>query len=172
MDLHQNTAVVAGTATAAALLLGTLASRYLESRGWTHGHVKGRPVSEPFSAHWFPGRAHKVLLPFGETQYYLDGPVDGPRVVLVHGMTPPAIVYKPLADALVKKGYRVLSYDLYGRGYSDAPDVKYNEALYVSQLSSLLLAVGWSRVTLVGYSLVRLRQSASCVLTLLCFVLL
>ena len=35
-------------------------------------------------------------------------------------------------------GYRVLTYDLYGRGYSDRPRGKQNEAFFIQQLNDLL----------------------------------
>jgi pimeloyl-ACP methyl ester carboxylesterase len=58
-------------------------------------------------------------------------------------------------NSLISKGFRVLLYDLYGRGYSDAPGVDYSTDLYVSQLEGILDAAGWSneKCFVVGYSL-------------------
>jgi len=42
----------------------------------------------------------------GITHYKFYGPVDGPLVVCVHGLTTPAFVYEGLAKRLVKRGYR------------------------------------------------------------------
>jgi pimeloyl-ACP methyl ester carboxylesterase len=46
-----------------------------------------------------------------------------------------------------------LIYDLWGRGYSQAPAVTYDEALYTSQLAMLLQKVGWDKTGVVGVSL-------------------
>jgi pimeloyl-ACP methyl ester carboxylesterase len=56
---------------------------------------------------------------------------------------------------MASNGFRVLLYDLFGRGYSDSPSVKHNEHLYVAQLALLLRHVNWQSAALVGYSLVR-----------------
>lgn len=44
-------------------------------------------------------------------------------------------------------------YDLWGRGYSQAPPTVYNEALYTSQLAMLLQKVGWDNADIIGVSL-------------------
>ncbi len=74
----------------------------------------------------------------GTTQYRLRGPVDGPLVVCVHGLTTPSFVWDPLADRLVARGFRVLVYDLYGRGFSDRPGGRQDEAFFITQLDDLL----------------------------------
>lgn len=51
------------------------------------------------------------------------------------------------------KGHHVLVYDIWGRGYSQAPAVNYDEALYTSQLAMLLQKVGWDKTDVVGVSL-------------------
>jgi len=45
----------------------------------------------------------------------------GPAVALVHGFSVPYYVWDPTAPELARAGFRVLRYDLYGRGYSDRP---------------------------------------------------
>lgn len=44
-------------------------------------------------------------------------------------------------------------YDLWGRGYSQAPYTIYDEALYTSQLAMLLQKVGWENTDVIGVSL-------------------
>jgi len=44
--------------------------------------------------------------------------------------------------------------DLYGRGYTDAPDTVYDVNLYTIQTALLMQAVGWNKATIVGYSMV------------------
>jgi len=79
-----------------------------------------------------------VELSRGMTHYKLEGPEQGKVVVLVHGATIPMWTWDDLAADLVSAGYRVLCYDMYGRGYSDRPDVVYDQALYRQQLLDLV----------------------------------
>lgn len=83
-----------------------------------------------------------VELPDGVTFYRWDGPATGEIVVLLHGGTVPHWGFTALAAELAGRGYRVLRYDMYGRGWSDRPDTVYDRALYNSQLSSLLTELG------------------------------
>ncbi|MEM7733142.1 MAG: alpha/beta hydrolase [Pseudomonadota bacterium] len=90
----------------------------------------------------------------GITHYQWTGPGHGPIAVCVHGLTTPSFVYGPLADGLAEKGYRVLTYDLYGRGFSDRPTGEQNSAFFNRQLDDLLAHQGVSEpVSLVGYSM-------------------
>jgi pimeloyl-ACP methyl ester carboxylesterase len=67
-----------------------------------------------------------------------------PVVVLVHGFSIAADIWKQQADHLVSRGFTVLSFDNYGRGWSDAPDpstTAFDSRLYVGQLAELLFAL-------------------------------
>ena len=79
-----------------------------------------------------------VRLPEGVVHYEMVGPHAGRTVVLVHGFSVPAYIWDPTFDALARAGYRVLRYDLYGRGYSDRPDLAYDRELFDRQLAGLL----------------------------------
>ena len=95
-----------------------------------------------------------VQLSKGLTHYKLSGPLDGKLVVLIHGIAGPFGIWTKVADSLMSHGFRILQYDLYGRGYSDRPDVNYGIDLYLNQLTDLLTALSIKRpVTLVGWSL-------------------
>ncbi|KAJ7216131.1 alpha/beta-hydrolase, partial [Mycena rebaudengoi] len=90
---------------------------------------------------WIEGGAY-LQLPL-DLRYWLVGPSDGKKIVLIHGLTIPAIAFTRLAPLLAAAGFRVLLYDLYGRGYSDAPrgasdGIPYDAALYATQLALLL----------------------------------
>ncbi|KAL1915919.1 uncharacterized protein VTP21DRAFT_6307 [Calcarisporiella thermophila] len=101
----------------------------------------------------FPGGDY-VSIPNGSTKYWLFGPEDGKKIVLVHGISIPAAIYKLVGHELAKNGFRVLTYDLFGRGYSDAPKVPNDEALFVNQLFMLLHKIGWTHnVNIVGLSM-------------------
>jgi pimeloyl-ACP methyl ester carboxylesterase len=94
-----------------------------------------------------------VRLSDGVTHYELDG--TGTRViVLVHGFSVPYFIWDPTFDFLAKSGFRVLRYDLFGRGLSDRPRADYNIHLFVRQLKDLLDALKITEpVHLVGLSM-------------------
>jgi len=79
-----------------------------------------------------------VRLSNGFTHFKLEGPENGKVVVLVHGGTIPIWTWDKQVPAMIEAGFRVLSYDKYGRGYSDRPDVIYNQDLYQKQLLELV----------------------------------
>jgi len=94
-----------------------------------------------------------VTLSDGVTHYELAGPADGPPVVLVHGFSVPSYIWDSTAAGLASAGYRVLRYDLFGRGFSDRPDLRYDADLVDRQLGELLDSVGLGGpVHLVGLS--------------------
>ena len=94
-----------------------------------------------------------VQLSQGVTHYELSNPEAAHTVVLVHGFSIPYFVYDPTFAFLSQAGFRVLRYDLFGRGYSDRPDLHYNIDLFVRQLIDLLDALHCTRpVSLVGLS--------------------
>lgn len=95
-----------------------------------------------------------VALEDGITHYELSGPQDGPLVVLMHGFSVPYYVWDPTVTGLTDAGYQVLRYDLYGRGYSDRPDLEYDTTLFIRQLSQLTEAVTLNKpFHLVGLSM-------------------
>ncbi|KIJ69727.1 hypothetical protein HYDPIDRAFT_164024 [Hydnomerulius pinastri MD-312] len=101
---------------------------------------------------YYDGGAYATL-PHGQVRYWLIGPENGRKVVLVHGLSIPAIVWKDVAPVLASRGYRVLLYDLYGRGYSDAPQVTYDVSLHTMQLALLMQHIKWDNAYVVGLSM-------------------
>jgi pimeloyl-ACP methyl ester carboxylesterase len=94
-----------------------------------------------------------VTLSDGVTHYELSGPSEGLPVVLVHGFSVPAYIWDSTAVALAAAGYRVLRYDLFGRGWSDRPRVAYDADLFDRQLGELLDSAGFAGpVHVVGLS--------------------
>lgn len=59
-----------------------------------------------------PG-ARDVASPHGSIRVYEWGREDGPKVLLVHGITTPCIALGGVAHALVDRGCRVMLFDLY-----------------------------------------------------------
>lgn len=95
-----------------------------------------------------------VALSRGLTHYDWIGPVRGPVAVCVHGLTTPSFVWRGLARGLAGLGYRVLIYDLYGRGYSDRPGGEQDGDFFCGQLDELLADQGIEdEITLIGYSM-------------------
>ena len=95
-----------------------------------------------------------IKLSDGMTHYKLQGPPDAKVVVLVHGATIPIWTWDQQVRALTKAGFRVLSYDNFGRGYSDRPAATYDQKLHLRQLRELADKLGLTRpFDLIGISL-------------------
>lgn len=94
-----------------------------------------------------------IKLTDGTTHYELSGPENGKPIVLVHGFSVPYFIFDPTFDFLTKAGFRVLRYDLIGRGYSDRPKTAYKIDLFVRQLRDLLEALNLPQVNLLGLSM-------------------
>lgn len=93
-------------------------------------------------------------LPGGRTHYRWFGGARGPVAVCVHGLTTPSDVWEPFAQELCDLGYRVLVYDLYGRGFSDNVTGGQSADFFVRQLKELLDDQGLEEdLILVGYSM-------------------
>lgn len=70
-----------------------------------------------------------------DINYRMEGPVDGPPILLIHGFGANVNHYRYQFPALVNEGYRVYAIDLIGFGASDKPaDVPYSIELFVSLL--------------------------------------
>lgn len=90
----------------------------------------------------------------GVTHYQWTGSVRGPVAICVHGLTTPSPVWDVVAEGVGALGYRVLRYDLYGRGYSDAPHGTQDAAFFEQQLLDLMADQNIDHdVTLIGYSM-------------------
>lgn len=89
------------------------------------------------------------------THYRLDGAPEQPLLICIHGWTTASYVWEPLRPFLQQKGYRVLTYDLYGRGYSDRPIANHTAGFFVRQLNELLehLNLNDQPFSVVGYSM-------------------
>lgn len=94
-----------------------------------------------------------IQLTDGITHYELSNPQHEETVILVHGFSVPYFIYDPTFEFLTGSGFRVVRYDLFGRGFSDRPKTRYNIELFVRQLGDLLDELGFTHpVTLVGLS--------------------
>lgn len=112
---------------------------------------RGRHDAEAFRDK-APGRYAKLSQ--GVTHYQWLGPERGPVIVCIHGLTTPSPVWYAIAQGLTKIGYRVLVYDLYGRGFSDAPRGAQTGDFFARQLLDLLEHQEIKGdVTVMGYSM-------------------
>lgn len=126
------------------LVLGGLASLPWMAESRRHGADAFRDKA--------PGRFARLSQ--GVTHYQWLGPARGPIVVCVHGLTTPSPVWYAIARGLSALGFRVLVYDLYGRGFSDAPLGDQDGAFFARQLADLLDHQDITEdVTLMGYSM-------------------
>ena len=90
----------------------------------------------------------------GVLSYTRQGSVHAPTIILVHGFSTPKFVWEQVIPALLEAGYQIITYDHFGRGFSDRPAGPYNAALYQSELSSLIQGLNLSTpLSLVGYSM-------------------
>ncbi|KJZ78822.1 hypothetical protein HIM_01595 [Hirsutella minnesotensis 3608] len=112
----------------------------------------------PYPPNAFPG-ARDVETEYGSVRVFEWGPLDGDKVLLMHGIGTPCIALGDMAREFVRRGCRVMLFDFFGRGYSDAPlDVPYDDRLYTTQIllvlaSSPISWTGSSAFHLIGYSL-------------------
>ncbi|KAG6871508.1 hypothetical protein C0993_003212, partial [Termitomyces sp. T159_Od127] len=63
------------------------------------------------------------------------------------------MIWRDVAPDLASRGFRVLVYDLYGRGYSDAPQTTYDVNLFTIQLALLMQYLRWDRAMIAGVSM-------------------
>ncbi|TAQ84847.1 hypothetical protein B7494_g6839 [Chlorociboria aeruginascens] len=110
----------------------------------------------PYPPDAFPG-ARDVESPYGSIRVYEWGPEKGRKVLLVHGISTPCIALGGIANGLVDKGCRVMLLDLFGRGYSDSPDLPHDSRLYTTQILIAITSspLAWTPegFSVVGYSL-------------------
>lgn len=109
-----------------------------------------------------PAMSDKVRARFGKRSIQLSAgktafdysPGEGETVVLIHGFSIPSVVWDNTYKTLVRENFPVLRYDLYGRGFSDRPNVRYDADLFVQQLKELTDEfTGGDRFVLCGLSM-------------------
>lgn len=100
-----------------------------------------------------PGKL--IKLRHGQTHYQLDDEADRPLLICIHGWSTSSYVWEQLRPSLRDRGYRLLTYDLYGRGLSDRPDLRQTPKFFTQQLDELLsrLNLRNQRMNVLGYSM-------------------
>ncbi|MEM9669357.1 MAG: alpha/beta hydrolase [Pseudomonadota bacterium] len=83
-----------------------------------------------------------VTLTDGEIHYRWfepeNGADDAPVIVMTHGYSTPNFIFEQNAEALSKAGFRVLTFDHFGRGWSDRPAGPYSIDFYDRELLELV----------------------------------
>jgi len=86
--------------------------------------------------------------------HHLEYGDDGAPVILVlPGITSPAITWEFVAERLAADGARVVVPDIRGRGLSDAPETGYALTDYVADAVGLIRALGLERPVVLGHSM-------------------
>lgn len=95
----------------------------------------------------------KVELSNGVTAYEDLNKSEDKIVVFLHGGTIPSWCYDHVFKELKSSKNRLIRYDMFGRGESDAPCKTYDKAFYLKQFEEFLDALGVDKIdTLVGAS--------------------
>ncbi|MEQ8470497.1 MAG: alpha/beta hydrolase [Marinoscillum sp.] len=80
-----------------------------------------------------------VELSGGKTHYQLRGNESSELIIFIHGGGISGMeVWQKNIEYFAKKGYSTLSYDLFGRGYSDRPNARQTPELFHTQVTELI----------------------------------
>jgi pimeloyl-ACP methyl ester carboxylesterase len=118
-----------------------------------------RPVSyfngATYLREWLNGAESRSVQVAGHRMHYLvEGPADGPAVVLVHGLGGNTEDWRELAPYLAKAGYRVYLPDLPGYGRSEKPaDFSYSVTDEAEAVVEFFDAMGVKQADLGGWSM-------------------
>ena len=74
------------------------------------------------------------------------------NVVLVHGFSVPSYIMRTTFNSIKERGFRVIMMDLYGRGYSDNPNLPQTDELRAIQVIELMKSRGIKKASIVGLS--------------------
>jgi pimeloyl-ACP methyl ester carboxylesterase len=93
-----------------------------------------------------------LVTKLGVTRYQIYGNQEDPTIVFVHSFNGFIESWAPNIKPLVNAGYRVVVYDLWGRGLSDRPRIELNIQIFREQLEQIVNFVGAESLHLVGSS--------------------
>lgn len=81
-----------------------------------------------------------------------EWPGGGPAILCIHGLTANHTCWQSLAD-LLSPAYRLIAFDLRGRGESDKPPSGYSLEVHARDVEGLLDHFGLQRAVIMGHSL-------------------
>ena len=93
-----------------------------------------------------------VELSNGYTYYELANDNKEKTLVFIHGFSVPSYIWDETFNAAKNKGYRVIRLDLFGRGYSNNPNIDYTDDLFANQVIELLNYLKIKKATFLGLS--------------------
>ena len=94
-----------------------------------------------------------IKLSKGFTYYELANPnTSNPTIVLIHGFSVPSYIWDPTFLKAKELGYKVLRFDLFGRGYSQNPNLDYTDELFANQSWDLIDSLYIDKPILIGLS--------------------
>ncbi len=91
-------------------------------------------------------------LEIGKMRYKVYGNENQNTLVLIHGFNGYMECWNPNINSLVEAGYKVVLYDLWGRGLSDRPRVDLKIEVFRTQLNDLIEFIDSDKVSLIGSS--------------------
>jgi pimeloyl-ACP methyl ester carboxylesterase len=120
--------------------------------------IQGTPAAE---AVYGPAPGKFIETTHGRTHCMLQGPADAPLILLQHGLAANLSIWDTIASELVSRGYRVLRFDFYDRGWSETSPTRYPVTrvgvhplkftidLYVEQVDDVLTSLGLGEASFV-----------------------
>ena len=88
----------------------------------------------------------------GYTYFNINNRSSENTLVFIHGFSVPSYIWDKTYNSAKEKGYKVIKLDLYGRGFSDNPDLDYTDELFANQVIELLEALEIKNATFLGLS--------------------
>jgi len=110
---------------------------------------KDKQFRESITKRW---KGSFIQLDDGYTYFEQANSKAKEHIILVHGFSVPSYIWEPTYQEAIKRGYGVIRYDTYGRGFSNNPDTDYSTEFYTNQLINLMDALDIDKVNLVGLS--------------------
>jgi len=88
----------------------------------------------------------------GFTYYEIENRFNENTLVFIHGFSVPSYIWDKTYKTAKEKGFKVVKLDLYGRGFSDNPDIDYTDELFANQVIELLQELEIKKATFLGLS--------------------
>lgn len=97
--------------------------------------------------------SHFIEVEGTEVHFQEFGDATNPKLILIHGFTASAYVWKTTAPMLADEGFHVIAVDLLGFGFSEKPSwFDYSIASQARMISRLMNLLGIGTATIVGSS--------------------
>ena len=93
-----------------------------------------------------------IELSEGYTYFEVDNRTSNNVLIFIHGFSVPSYIWDKTYNSAKEKGFKVVRLDLYGRGYSDNPNVNYSDELFARQVIELLDDLEIEKASFLGLS--------------------